>query len=342
MVDPVKRIGNTDGFTCLIPIVHPEGSRIQSYEEVEALLRTTLASMLSMAGPPAKIGIICHKVPDWAAQMPDNVRFLDLGPRPLLPPELNHVQIDKGLKYILGIIWAFSEGAPDFIMPCDGDDYLHRDLMIEVFANRHSLDGQDGFVVINGVHALLEWENRELNIAAAFNVSDFHLTCGTCRVFSAPELLEKVVAAAGNLRQLPKVWKTDENARTTHVGEAARETLVTSLAALFDEGRGVVRLLGRHAKQYPEFRLLPLQKNLVAKGCGHGNHDGKRGGDIHWHRITGILQNREFLKNYGLEEVIGISPKRNGTALINGYAGLARAAFRRLLSPFARQRHRHY
>lgn len=342
MTGEARKAGKPEGFTCLIPVVHPEGSRIQSYEEVEALLKTTLTSILSMEGPPARIGVMCHKVPDWAPEMPEHVRFLDLGPKPLLPPERNHVQIDKGLKYILGIVWAFSEAAPAFIMPCDGDDYLHHDLRNEIFANEHLLDAKDGFVVINGVHAMLEWEDGHLNIAAAFNVSDFHVTCGTCRIFRGPQLHERVMQVAGNLADLPQTWKTDLRTRTSRVGEASRDTLVGSLESLFDEGRGIVRLLGRHAKLYPEIALLPLQRTLVAKGCGHGNHDGKRGGDIHWHRITGILPNPDFVEQFGVKDVIGVSKGKHRRAIANGYLGIVRNGLSHLWSPFAKRQHRHY
>jgi hypothetical protein len=285
---------------------------------------------------------MCHKVPAFASQMPDNVRFLNIGPAPLLPPSQSDVQLDKGLKYILGILWALNDGASRFIMPCDGDDFLHRDLMRKAFSNEERLGNTDGFVVTNGVHALVEWTNERLSLLKAYKVRDFHLTCGTCRIIRVGSLQDALAPYGEKLPTLAGRWKTDAAGRETVVDPKSLKTLIRALEPDFDDHQAIIRLLGRHAQQFPAFRFTPLKGNLVAKGCGHGNHDGPRGGDVHWHRITGNMKNRAFIRQFGLKGALLMPEKSQYRATLSGYLNILRNLGKRISDRTRKSKKRHF
>ncbi len=283
--------------------------------------------MLAMNGPKPLVVIVCHRVPEWAAQMPAHVYFLNLGNHPLLAADSNDVKIDKGLKYILGITWAKSIGMPRYILLCDGDDYLHRDLMATVLSAEADLGERDGFIIKNGVHALLDWDNSSLKLRAAFQVKQFNQTCGTCRIFRAAALTKGMTTLSEQLWDLPLRWKLNKDRREVIIDASSIDTLFSVCRLYFDQEQGFVRLLGRHIRQSPAFDFLPLKAPLAAKGCGHGNHDGPRGGDLHWHRITAMVNNVTFVKNFGLT---GNIDYRERPSVALAFKGCVRAVRNRL------------
>src|SRR6185503_9681449 len=70
----------------------------------------------------------------------------------------------------------------------------------------------------------------------------------------------------------------------------------------------LVHALGRHIRQERVFRLFPLAILGAAKGCGHGNHDGPRGGALREDKAVGNLAMPAFERMCG-PDVGGVSDR---------------------------------
>ncbi|MCB1381796.1 MAG: hypothetical protein KDJ73_02465 [Notoacmeibacter sp.] len=326
--------GAGGSFGVVIPLVHPLGTKVADYGQVERVLRATLSSILNMDGGPPWVAVVCHRVPDWASSMPERVRFIDLGDQPLLAPGQHDVQIDKGLKYLLGIHWMLGASDAAWIMPADGDDFLHRKLADTVRAAALPADS-DGFLVTQGVHASLGWHADRLAVASAFTVAEFNRTCGTCRIFDAARLKSAAGSLLSVLPGMPACFTEDAAARVLTPRAGVIDALLTRAAPVQDAGDGIVRLLGRHVRQSPHFRLTALPGPLAAKGCGHGNHDGPRHGEIHWNRMTGFMGNKAFAAAFGLKGLVDAG-ERSMRDTLQGLAGMANWRRRQAVSAVAR------
>ncbi|MCB1418177.1 MAG: hypothetical protein KDJ74_03905 [Notoacmeibacter sp.] len=309
------------GFGVVIPLVHPQGSKVSDYSQVEQVLRITLASILNLDGGPARVAVVCHRVPDWASSMPETVRFLDLGDHALLAPGQHDVQIDKGLKYLLGLHWMLGTTDAAWIMPADGDDFLHRSLINTVRGQTPLAEGLDGFLVTEGVHAALRWNGDRLAVQSAFKVAEFNRTCGTCRIFDAARLAAATSKLLASLPVAAECFDEDKAARVLTPKPGVVDGLMKQAASVQDAEDGIIRLLGRHVRQSPSFRFAMLPGALAAKGCGHGNHDGPRHGEIHWNRMTGFMGNKAFAAAFGLKGLVDAGDRPPADTL-HGLAGM--------------------
>ncbi len=320
----------------IIPLVHPEGAKVSDYGRVEAMLRVTLASILNVDGGPPQVIVVCHRVPDWAKAMPECVRFLDLGNHSLLAPGLHDVQVDKGLKYLAGLHHMLAAGRPRWIMLADGDDFLHRSLLKSVRSAEGQLDGADGFIITKGVHVSLGWTGDRLAVTSAFAVSEFNKTCGTCRIFDAARLDQAASVLLGGLPPAPDCFSDDAGHRRLTPMPGYLEALYASAGKDGETEDGLVRLLGRHVRQSPHFRFAPLDEPLAAKGCGHGNHDGPKNGEIHWGRMTGFMGNKAFAAAFGLKGLVDADQPRPNSDTLKGLAGMVRWRRRQIGAGLAR------
>lgn len=50
--------------------------------------------------------------------------YLDVSRTGVFQPNSNIVQIDKGLRYVIGAAFAIRQFQPELLMPMDADDYV--------------------------------------------------------------------------------------------------------------------------------------------------------------------------------------------------------------------------
>lgn len=303
-------------FSFVIPVVHPDGKKIGDYNVVERILRETISSLEAQTHDDVNIIVVCHKKPEWADQCGDGVYFLVIGDTPAFAANRNHVQIDKGMKYTIGSVFAIDRLKADKVMLMDGDDFVHRDLANRLSADTAPSAGMDGYLITGGHHALVQPADSGFTIQAVYEVIDFNKTCGSCRVFFASEL-------ARHLQRFdPEISKIEPMIPGGHVVDLPDEVIehVEATSSLEEEQpSSLIRLLGRHVRQNTYFDFAALEEPLAAKGCGHGNHDGRKQGDVHWARIKKLTNGKKFIEEFGLARSPRIQSRPSLKANIRGW-----------------------
>ena len=125
---------------------HPQNSA--DYSRVEALLQDTLASVTRQTCDDYMVIIVGNRRPSFS--LPERTVFIEVG---FPPPSVHNgprtgpapVIWDKGTKNAIGLIAARDYG-PEYVMPFDADDFVHRD--IAGFAKAHP--GSAGWVATRG------------------------------------------------------------------------------------------------------------------------------------------------------------------------------------------------
>jgi hypothetical protein len=290
--------GATGGrFAFLIPVVHPEGSKISDYGVIERALRESLRSYTSQTHRDVVVVVVCHRLPAWAAEFRERVRFVVLGAHPHFAANANDVEIDKGMKYVLGALQALVVEGADFVMPVDGDDFLRVDLAEHVLAR--DLGGHDGFLVCEGYNALVRVKPASFEIVQTFRVHDFDRTCGTCRIFARAALVRAIERLdPGLLAMADRLVPAADG--SIAAGPELLDRLWRATEPATGDYWGTIRLLGRHIRQGGAFDLVPLAAPLAGKACGHGNHDGPSSGGIRWSGVRGCIDTREFARQFGI------------------------------------------
>jgi hypothetical protein len=290
--------GNPTGrFAFVVPVVHPGGKKVSDYAVVERALKETLRSYTRQDHGDAVVIVVCHRLPAWASEFRGSVRFLRIETHPRFDANVNDVNVDKGMKYVLGSLSAMAEGAA-FVMLADGDDFVRTDLASRVFSRTLS-DDRDGFIIRQGYNAMIGVEETTFRVQQVYRVQDFDRTCGTCRIFSRASL-------ARTLERLePGIlgWG-DRLVAADGLEIVADAALLSELwevtAPVVRDPTSTIQAFGRHDRQGSVFALQPLFEPLAAKACGHGNHDGPRRGGIRWSGVRGCADGAVFLEQFGL------------------------------------------
>lgn len=313
----------SDRFAFVIPVVNPGNAKVRSYATVEAVFRETIQSLLSQGHDDTIVVAVCHRIPSWAADFGDRVRFIDVGDHRAFAPNRNHVRVDKGMKYALGCLQAIGRDNARFVMLADADDFVRTDLAETVLGTHLPPARQDGFLITRGVHVQIDWSASRPAVTGAFEVTRFNKTCGSCRVFAAAPLRRALETMDSHL-----FYHADDLGEPDGRGAILPPTqLLDYLDGLTDPIRhdegGVVRILGRHTRQRGFFSFEFLEQPLAAKGCGHQNHDGRRHGEVHWKRVTRFVRPSSFLEDFGLASSGRFDLRPSLAAKALGLAGLA-------------------
>ncbi len=285
-------------FAIIVPIVHPNGPKISDYNVVTRILRESVRSYLSQRHANTIVIVVCHEVPHWAEEVGERVKFINIGDHPTFGVGRNDVQTDKGLKYALGCLYAINVQGASLIMLGDGDDFVASNLASTAFS--HLSLGMDGLIVTRGLNLLLKPANGQFDLYAAYKVFDFDKTCGTCRIIPADTLIDRFQRWNGEFLTISGSFEKQGQRNEIRVDRSLLSWLGELAEPIKHDENGIIRILGRHARLSAAFELTPLPEALVAKGCGHGNHDGPKKGEIHWNRVTGMKNRKNLLHEFGL------------------------------------------
>ena len=293
-------------FVFIIPVRNPNDEKVQNYGTIELLLRNTILSLCKQRTRPVHVVVVCHRIPEFTTQLPENVTFLDVSNISIFQSGRNQVRVDKGLKYIIGMLYAAQHFKPEFIMPMDADDFVHIDLVNHIHRQEHLLDDQaDGFLIHRGVHALLDvQQGADIRLHRAYHIRDFNVTCGSCRVFHFSRLMAKLSTNLPGLEDKFSRWPKKATNKSVQVPEEPAQWLDSSTQEQYNEDISLVNALGCHVNQRLHFKLIAINLIGAAKGCGHGNHDGPLGGDVHVDKIIGIYPADKFLNDFGLADIV--------------------------------------
>ncbi|WIM88712.1 glycosyltransferase family A protein [Candidatus Mycobacterium wuenschmannii] len=125
---------------------HPQNSA--NYGRVESLLRNTLESLTRQTSNDYVAFVVGNRRPSFA--MPPRTVFVEVDfppPSDVHGPRTGPAPViwDKGTKNAVGLI-AARDCRPDYVMPIDADDFVHRDMVAFV----RDRPGHTGWVVKRG------------------------------------------------------------------------------------------------------------------------------------------------------------------------------------------------
>lgn len=293
-------------FVFILPVVHPNGSKVSNYHHVEVALKQTIKSLQNQTYSNVKIVVVCSRVPTWADHLGKNVFFLDVSDTEVFAPNRNDVKVDKGLKYVLGILYSEAHLNPKFYMLADADDYVNSQLAEFLFrspSKTFSKKEIDGYLVNKGLQVEVAVSpNNELNYGNAYLVNKFNTTCGTCRIFKQENLTERILKVDSEIFQITRKWIPSRLKTIVKVSPDLSIWLDTLCNKDYSEDWHIVNVLGRHIRQSAYFNFLLFPHVGAAKACGHGNHDGPRRGGLHDKKIIGRFPVRAFQKKFGIQE----------------------------------------
>lgn len=288
-------------FVFIIPIRNPEDDKVKDYNTIEHLLKRTLQSLNSQTYHSVHTVVVGHRVPAWMSEFA-NATFLDIAKSPVFPPNTNHVRVDKGLKYIIGTLYAVQQLNPELVMLMDADDYVNVHLASQmIHKSAKTLKHYDGFLIHKGAQVnLLIQPDYSVDYQQAYIVRKFDQTCGSCRVFGVDALLKPIKAIAPDLETQFKHWPSKNHSSAIEVPQEPVAWLNEVTKATYLAEESIVNVLGRHIDQETHFTFAKTSLVGAAKGCGHGNHDGPRQGAIHNDKIIKPYHIARFLADFGL------------------------------------------
>ena len=150
-------------------IKHPKNSK--SYDHVWRLLSRTLASVCNQINQDFKVIIVCNHTLPLETKYDQFVEFIEVGFPPVDQSGYDGIRIDRGSKYIIGLI-AAKKHNPDYIMFFDADDYVGND--ISLHANTHI--GGNGWIINKGYTLAGNKLRRE--------EANFNKICGTSNILN--------------------------------------------------------------------------------------------------------------------------------------------------------------
>ena len=294
-------LGGKEPVAFIIPVRNPRDKKVHDYGVIEALLRSTVSSILKQSHSEVHVVVVGHQAPRWADEVESRVHFIDVSHDDVFAPDQNPVKIDKGLRYVIGTLYALHRLRPTLIMLLDADDYVNVKLAEYVLELRHRSPDVDCYMINRGVHAGVSVDSKyNVCVRFAIEVDEFDFTCGSCRIFEAESLRAKLRQIDASIEDRFEEWGPSDATHCIPVGDERLLWFVRATSPCWDERDHLINVLGRHTRQKAAFRVQYVDLVGAAKGCGHGNHDGPRQGAVHWHRATRNVPLTEFLSDFGL------------------------------------------
>jgi len=298
-------LNNSPSFTFVICLRNPLDKAVNNYALLEDLLKMTVASLSEQTYPNVHIVVVCHQAPQWLSEFGDNVHILNVSGNSVFLPDANATALDKSLRWIIGAVYALSNLNPKFIMLMDADDYVNVSLADHCFGSISDAGEYDFYLINSGVQVALHIPaDGTISFSRAFVVNQFDQTCGSCRVFMADRLRERLLEKVSPLllEKFSGIFPRTDSVREVVVAPDCVEWLFEASQDARKES-GFFSTFGRHINQDIEFTYSALEILGAAKGCGHGNHEGHRRGGLHFERIVRKMPMDEFISTFGLERI---------------------------------------
>ncbi len=298
-------------FAFVIPVRNPRDSKVKDYATVLALLKKTIHSLLQQTHPNIQIVIVGHGAPEWCKDLEPRVTFLDVSNCTTFKPDGLYKNIDKGLRWTTGVMYARNKFSPELVMLLDADDYVHVQLATHLLRRLRDEpdDVSDGFLVDQGVHALVQVDsNHAIRYRNAFAVRDFNRSCGSCRIFKTGRFIEALREIDPDIESRFQLWDAPDDRRCVRVPDEYVKWLFQETQGFHQSEQGILGVVGRHGKQDLYFQLVSVAMPGAAKSCGHGNHEGSRQGAPHWERMIQPISLKHFFRDFGIEPDGGSVP----------------------------------
>jgi len=293
--------GSEKCLAFVIPLRHPEGRKVSDYRTIEALLERTVRSLLKQTHRKIAVVVVCHRVPDWAADLDDRVRFLDVSDDASFGADQHPTAVDKGLRYAIGTLYAAATFRPDLVALMDADDYIHVELAERLLSVHTANANIDGYIINRGVHLGVEVdEGHRIRYKFGVVVREFDFTCGSCRVFDAGRLVRRLLDIAPEIERRFSDWPEFDERMGLRVQNEPMHLLLSATEEDRNKENHIINLIGRHVKQQRYFEFRQVDFVAAAKSCGHGNHTGPRRGAVHWFRVVRRVPLRKCLSMFGL------------------------------------------
>ncbi|MBF2037275.1 MAG: hypothetical protein IGR92_17790 [Leptolyngbyaceae cyanobacterium T60_A2020_046] len=299
------------GFAFVIPVVHPEDYKVKDYRCIEAVLKRTLESLNRQTYPAISVIVVGHRVPSWFAELGDRYTFLDVSDNPVFTARPSkegarkHArQIDKGLKYTVGLLYALQHHDIRFAMPMDADDYVnvHLALYLQTYFQSARLEKLSGALIHKGLNVKLSiTPDYEITYESAYKIRNFNEACGSCRIFTRTALENSLRLIDPDIEARFRYWSTPDESRSLKVSLEATQWLDQQTRDTYAERNSIINALGRHGWQEDFFRFFRLPFLGAAQGCGHNNHEGQRQGTVDYARIIKPYPLPKFYREFGLE-----------------------------------------
>ena len=290
-----------DPFVFVICVRNPEDSLVNEYQVIEGLLERTVASLFNQTYSNVHIVVVCHRTPAWASKYSERLHILNVSGNTVFIPNPPKT-IDKALRWIIGSLFSMNQLCARYLMLMDADDYVNINLAQYFIDKDATEDDVDFYLVANGVHTTLEVSpDHQVSYRRAYIVEQFDQTCGSCRIFKAAALKKHLQKIHANLLDTFSHWNTPNGLRTTAIPADKIEWL-NDVSRNMQGEDGLLMTLGKHVLQEKAFRYLQIPMLGSAKGCGHGNHQGIRKGEAHWHGMIKRIPMNKFLPLFGLDQ----------------------------------------
>jgi len=286
----------------LVPIIHPKHPNVTDYSRVERLLELTVESALSQTCEDSYVVVSCHRRPAWADRMGHRALLIELPDHPAFEPGRWDRRVDRMIKQSIAAFAAQLRWAPDHMMLLDGDDFVARTLAAQLADGSLGPGGFDGYLLRHGYHVPLRIEGERVAVRSTFKLDDFDRTCGSCRIFHASALLDRIADLVPGARE-HATFLAEDGATDFPPLLADFENAVARYGDAFESPLAV---LGRHVQLEGHLDLAPVAEPLAAKGLGHGNHVGRARGTIRWQNVVGMEPVTSFMTRFGLDRAHGV------------------------------------
>lgn len=288
-------------FSIVIPMVHPNHANVNDYSALDARLELTVASIDHQSHSTVRTVVLGHRAPEWDLGRYGNLLYIDLGASRTLAGQLSTPH-DKGVKMLLGALLDRRLADCDVVVTADADDFLHEEVAANTARYLRDHPSSNGIKWTRGYDLLVSGdEPRSTTLIDAYEVGAFDRICGTSRAIRMNALIDSMPTAAGVLDPVAKAMTTHLTAHPYGLYVPPSDLLTqldVAVSSLSEVALSEIEHLGKHVT--PHFNLDPHPMIGAGKTCGHGQHDGYRGGSIHWQAVRRRVAPADAIRHLGV------------------------------------------
>ncbi|MDP5030985.1 glycosyltransferase family A protein [Paraglaciecola sp.] len=250
-------------FIFLTCIRHPNSSK--NYTHIEALFEHTARSVCAQLEGDFRLIVVCNKKPDIEFNDP---RIIYLEVDFIIPSSRSDVLYDRGIKRLVGLLYAKNNYPVDYYMMLDADDLVSNTLVLDIVAAEES---KGGWWLEKGY--LYDFNNHRIQRKAGMNNY-----CGSTLIFKSEALYK-----------LSNIDFTQYSFMDTY------EKLKSA-----GSGEFICEILGHHviAKEYfknKNYELAPFGKLSVAWVINNGENESRTVG-----KLSGLNLNKSWCNEFSV------------------------------------------